>query len=234
VCKQHCTGVVNLDTHLLQHHNTDAATRRQIIDRFAHVTTVDPRQVELPEEPARPIEELGAPLGALRCKTCRKVTVNTDAMRKHCKNIHQQAWAGDKSVLYDAVKVQTIFRTGGLQKYFIVEYDEVVHAENMDVERTVEGRLAEFKVTQEIVKKSYKCLMKLLRPTELAGISVQAGWSSSRTEICRIWRISSACPANTNRSLSSLLNLLNLSEWINSHVHYRDTGRMICMQSAVY
>ena len=166
---------MNLDTHLLQHHNTDATTRRQIIDRFAHITTVDPRQVELPEEPARPIEELGVPLGALRCKTCRKVTVNTDAMRKHCKNIHQQAWARDKSVLYDAVKVQTIFRMGGLQKYFIVEYDGVVNAEDMDVELTVEGRLAEFKVTQEIVEKELQVLDEAAK-TDKTGWYKRTGW----------------------------------------------------------
>jgi hypothetical protein len=68
-----------------------AITRRQTIDRFAHVTIVELDQIELPQEPAQPIEELGAPLSALWCKTCRKVTINADAMRKHCKNSHQQA-----------------------------------------------------------------------------------------------------------------------------------------------
>lgn len=148
ICKQHCTGVINLNTHLLQHHNTDATTRRQIINRFSHIATVDTNQIELPEEPALPIEELGAPLNALRCKACTKITINADAMRKHCKNNHQQAWTGDKSVLCDTVKVQSFFRTGGLQKYFIVEYDAVVNAEEMAVEGIVEQRLAEFKLTQ--------------------------------------------------------------------------------------
>ena len=34
VCKDHRTGVVNLDTHLLQHHHVPAATRRAIVERF--------------------------------------------------------------------------------------------------------------------------------------------------------------------------------------------------------
>jgi hypothetical protein len=39
----------------------------------------------------------------------------------HCKKEHGQAWKGDTSVLYTRVKVQTFFRAGGLQQYFIVD-----------------------------------------------------------------------------------------------------------------
>jgi hypothetical protein len=41
-------------------------------------------------------------------------------LQKHCKKEHRQAWKGDTSTLYKRVKVQTFFRTGGLQRYFVV------------------------------------------------------------------------------------------------------------------
>lgn len=78
-------------------------------------------------------------------------------------------------MLYDAVKVKTFFRTGGLQKYFMVKYDEVVIAEDMDVERTIEGRLAEFKVTQEIVGKELQVLDEAAK-TDKTGWYKRTGW----------------------------------------------------------
>jgi len=58
VCKEHRTAVVNLNTHLLQHHNVPTATQKQIIERFDYFATVSPAEIELPEEPAQPIDEL--------------------------------------------------------------------------------------------------------------------------------------------------------------------------------
>jgi hypothetical protein len=51
-------------------------------------------------------------------------------MRMHCKGKHQQSWTGDTSVLYQSVKVQTFFSSGGLQKYFLVDLGVEDYAEN--------------------------------------------------------------------------------------------------------
>jgi hypothetical protein len=75
VCKQHCTGVVNLDKHLLEQHATSAKLRKEIVQHFAHYERTGPRAVELPEQPADPIEELGTPLAGLCCRTCYFLTV---------------------------------------------------------------------------------------------------------------------------------------------------------------
>jgi hypothetical protein len=83
VCKEHHTAVVNLNTHLLQQHNVPVATRKQIVKHFSQFTTLDPSEVELPVEPAQPIEELGQPLDGLQCKTCRFITINKDTVRMH-------------------------------------------------------------------------------------------------------------------------------------------------------
>jgi hypothetical protein len=120
ICKQHQTAVVNLDTHLLHHHHVPAPPRRQVVDCFSRLKLLDPAEVRLPDEPAKAIAELGKPLTGLQCKACGYITINTNALRKHCKKDHHQAWTGDKSLLYNTISVQTFFRSGGLQKYFRV------------------------------------------------------------------------------------------------------------------
>jgi hypothetical protein len=121
VCKQHHTAIVILDKHLLQHHKVPAATRRQVVECFSRLRLVEPAKTKLPEEPAQPIEQLGRPLTGLQCTDCGFVTINEDSIRMHCKKYHQLGWKGHKTVLYCSIKVQTFFRTGGIQKYFRVD-----------------------------------------------------------------------------------------------------------------
>lgn len=121
VCRQHGSGVVNLDNHLSKQHATPAKVRKEIIQHFAYCKKREPKDIELPEQPADPLEELGMPLDGFGCKICSFLTVNIDIMRMHLKRNHQQAWKGEKSALFDSVKVQTFFRSGGLQKYILVD-----------------------------------------------------------------------------------------------------------------
>jgi hypothetical protein len=120
VCKQHHTAIINLDRHMSQYHKVPASIRREVVDCFSRLEPVDPGKIKLPEEPVQAIEQLGKPLTGLQCKICRFITINKDEIRRHCKKHHQLAWVGDKSQLYSIVKVQSFFRTGGLQRYFKV------------------------------------------------------------------------------------------------------------------
>jgi antitoxin component of RelBE/YafQ-DinJ toxin-antitoxin module len=120
VCKQHHTAVINLDRHMSQYHNVPASVRRQVVNCFSRLKPVDPCKIKLPEEPAQAIEQLGKPLAGLQCRACGFITVNKDQIRMHCKRDHQLGWVGDTSQLYNSVRVQSFFRTGGMQKYFIV------------------------------------------------------------------------------------------------------------------
>ncbi|KAF2626978.1 hypothetical protein BU25DRAFT_469294 [Macroventuria anomochaeta] len=96
--------VTDLDAHLRKYHAASATLRRQILECFSQFETVAPSAIELPEEPAQPIEELGNPLDGAQCETCRWITINKDEMRRHCTKKHQQAWVGKKSLLYKTVK----------------------------------------------------------------------------------------------------------------------------------
>jgi hypothetical protein len=91
ICKQHQTAVVNLDTHLFHYHHVPASIRRQVVDCFSRLKPLDPAEVRLPDKPAKAIAELRKPLTGLRCKACRYITINTNALRKHCKKDYQKA-----------------------------------------------------------------------------------------------------------------------------------------------
>ena len=118
VCRQHHTAVISLDRHMMKYHKVPASTRREVIDCFSRLKPVDPGRTKLPEEPVQAIEQLGKPLTGLQCKTCRFITINKDEIRRYCKKYYGLAWVGDKSQLYSLLKVQSFFRTGGLQRYF--------------------------------------------------------------------------------------------------------------------
>jgi hypothetical protein len=134
VCKQHRTAIINLDEHLSQHHNVPAPTRRQVVDCFNRLKPLYPARIKLPEEPAQPIEELGRPPTGLQCIDCRFVTINKDQIRMHCKKYHQLACEGDKTPLYNTIKVHSFFRTGGSRSILeLVERRERIIEESLSI-----------------------------------------------------------------------------------------------------
>jgi hypothetical protein len=58
-------------------------------------------------------------------------------MRIHLKRDHKQAWKREKSDLFTSVNVQTFFRKGGLQRYFIVDLGEGENSEKVDQDQVV-------------------------------------------------------------------------------------------------
>jgi hypothetical protein len=149
ICKQHCTAVVNLNTHLRDKHTTTPALRRYIVEEFSNFTVIEPTAVKLPEQPARALKELGTPSNGLKCKICEYLTISSDAIRKHCKKNHPQAWKNEKISLVESVKVQTFFRTGGLQKYFIVAVGVAENVENTVKLGVVERQLQNYQQVRQ-------------------------------------------------------------------------------------
>jgi hypothetical protein len=93
----------------------------------------------------------------------------------HCKKHHQQAWTGDKSLLYNTVKVQSFFRTGGLQKYFVVQVAEAQNAEDVNVKVAVQRQLAEYRLTQQEVEEELQTLEETAK-TDKTGWFKRTGW----------------------------------------------------------
>lgn len=175
VCKQHRTGVVNLDRHLREQHATPIAQRRQVIERFSCFATIEPSAVELPEQPARIIEELGTPLDGLLCRTCSFITVNRSNMKTHCREIHERSWAGDKDVLFRNVKVQAFFSSGGLQKYFIVDFSDGENEENSHPDHIAVQQLNAWKSTRVLLEEDMQ-VMEEAAKTDKTGWFKRAGW----------------------------------------------------------
>jgi hypothetical protein len=175
VCKQHCTGVINLDKHLREQHATPAKLRKEIVERFKHVSRTDSHRIELPEQPAWPIEELGSPLDGFKCTTCSFITLHIDSMRKHWKNSHETSWAGDKSALYGSVKVQTFFSSGGLQKYFIVDLGVGENGENFNPNQVVQQQLNNYQKVRQQLEEEMQVIEEAAK-TKKTGWFKRTGW----------------------------------------------------------
>ncbi len=50
-------------------------------------------------------------------------------------------------MLYKSVNIQSFFRTGGLQKYFIIDLADARNNENVGVKQQIQAQLAEYKLT---------------------------------------------------------------------------------------
>jgi hypothetical protein len=75
--------------YLCKQHETPIALRRQVADHFSQFSAVDPSTIELPEQPALPVQELGAPLDGMKCKACSFITINRGNIKTHCKKSHE-------------------------------------------------------------------------------------------------------------------------------------------------
>jgi hypothetical protein len=148
----------------------------------------------LPSPLGLPIEELGVPLDGLQCREgeCSFITVNIDAMRMHRKKKHKLLWRGDRHALYQKVKVQTFFRTGGLQRYFVVNAEDSSSSRRLSVpcrvEDAVSRELAEFRTIQQEEEQRLQVMDTAVAKTD------QTGWSTWQVAILRILHIRPGCP----------------------------------------
>jgi superfamily II DNA helicase RecQ len=180
VCKEHATGVLNLDAHLRSYHSVASEQRRAIVQHFRGRPIKPPQDVTLPTALSPPIEELGQPLDGLACEQdgCSFITVNVDTLRIHAKKHHNVAWKGDTAALYERVKVQTFFRVGGLQRYFVVRAADSSNAPNVsrEVTNVVKERLAEWQLTQHAHEERAQVMDAHVAKTDKTGWFKRTGW----------------------------------------------------------
>ncbi|KAH6632879.1 hypothetical protein C7974DRAFT_161917, partial [Boeremia exigua] len=127
VCREHATGIQNVDVHLRDQHGVASKERECIVEHCRQWRIAAPRDVELPAPLGPPIEQLGEPLDVYRCRItsdCGFCTASKSRMQKHCNSAHQTAWSSRDAALCEKVKAQTFFRAGGLQRYFVVKAAE--------------------------------------------------------------------------------------------------------------
>jgi hypothetical protein len=173
ICKQHRTGALNLDRHLREQHGTLIAQRRQVL--VAQYATIEPSAVELPEQPAAPIQELGVPLDGMKCRACSFITVNTGNMKNHCRKSHQLSWTDDKSTLYESVKVQTFFSGEGLQEYFVVDLDIGESEKKSDSNQVIQQQLNAYQEVRQQLEEDL-LVMEEAAKTDKTGWFKKTGW----------------------------------------------------------
>jgi len=183
ICRQHCTAVLNVTTHLQQHHATTSKDRRRIVQHFEGLQLSTPDEI-IPPPPGRlPLKELGDSQNAFQCThfdpitgdSCNKITINLEGLRMHCKNAHQIRWVGDTQKLYDKVRVQTFFRSGGFQRYFTVNesYQEASPDADTQQLRTL---LDEWKGTQSTHEREMQVMDAEVAKQDKTGWFKRTGW----------------------------------------------------------
>ncbi len=119
------------------------------MEHFSRLYIADASTVQHLEEPVQPIKELGALLNSIQYKMCNQITVSRKRLRKYYKKEHQQAQKGDTRALYKDIKVQSFFRTRGLQKYFIINLDVVENREKLDPNYIIQQQLDHYKKVRQ-------------------------------------------------------------------------------------
>ncbi|KAF2279841.1 uncharacterized protein EI97DRAFT_429630 [Westerdykella ornata] len=181
ICKEHATAIENIDRHLLKQHGIGWRERREVVEYcHLHFPTVAPWDVKLLPSLEPSIKELGDPLPGFQCRAgdyCSFITISTAKLRMHVKGEHGQAWKGDTARLYHKVNVQTFFRAGGLQRYFIVRSGESstlsAPREAADI---VQERLAEWEVTKRRQEEKDQVLEVQVAKTDKTGWFKRTGW----------------------------------------------------------
>lgn len=96
-------------------------------------------------------------------------------MKTHCKKSHQLSWASNKSALYESVKVQTFFKGGGLQKYFIVELSVSENEQNLVQNQVVSQQLNTWLEVREQLDEDMD-VMRDAAKTDKTGWFKRTGW----------------------------------------------------------
>jgi hypothetical protein len=94
-------------------------------------------------------------------------------LKKHYKTKHGVLWIGDTSTLFRRVKVQTFFRAGGLQRYFVVRGQEEPRSRDRE---NLDALLAEWKVTLVKHEKEMQVMGREVERTDRTGWFNRTGW----------------------------------------------------------
>ena len=121
ICKYHGVAVVGLNGHLKDAHNLRRKDERQpILDRYAGLVLVEPREITTPPPNGPPFEALRKPARAFRCDDCSDILRSQKAMQGHCNRIHGWRVTKTDRTHWSEVMVQSFFR-GSNVRYFIVQ-----------------------------------------------------------------------------------------------------------------
>ena len=90
VCREHATGIQNLDTHLRDYYAVSAKERKAIVGNYSCWWIKKPAEVQLPPPMGPLLRVLSKPLNGFQCAEgdCDYITINNDGIRMHCRKKH--------------------------------------------------------------------------------------------------------------------------------------------------
>jgi superfamily II DNA helicase RecQ len=188
ICTEHATGVQNLYTHLRDYHTVTSTEKSRLVEKYRQYRIKRPADIELPPPLGPPICELGEPLDGFQCgkEDCDYITINLDCLRIHCKEKHKLRWSKNRDGLFDQVKVQTFFRTAGLQRYFIVNALSSNAPVSLQQKEEVERLLGEWKTTKQGHEAEAQVMEAEAAKTDRTGWFKRTGWLEHLAERNRV------------------------------------------------
>lgn len=182
ICKQHLQAVQNIDRHLEKYHSVAAKDRRAIVNKYAQYTILEPPRVPLPAPLEPPLGVLGKPIDGFLCEEeeCGFISINRSVIAQHCNKVHDWQSTKRDREHWSKVKVQTFFRTGGFQRYFVVHAPEENGSVNPSLTKEDEAEAAaikrEWKEIREERKKALELADEKVAKTDRTGWFNRTGW----------------------------------------------------------
>jgi len=182
VCKQHLQAVQNIDRHLEKHHSVAAKDRRAIVNKYAQYTVLEPPRVPLPAPLEPPLEVLGKPIDGFLCEEeeCGFISINRSVIAQHCNKVHNWQSTKRDRAHWSKVKVQTFFRTGGFQRYFVVHAPEENGLVEPSLTKEDEAEAAAIKREWREIREKHKKMLELadekVAKTDRTGWFNRTGW----------------------------------------------------------
>ncbi|KAL5396423.1 hypothetical protein PMIN03_012962 [Paraphaeosphaeria minitans] len=182
ICRKHATALQNIDVHLLKHHGIKGRDRRELVQYCSRYRLAAPSDILLPLPHEPPIKELGEPLDGIQCRwncSCSYFTTSLVKLQMHCKKEHGRSWTGNTEALYERVKVQTFFRAGSLQRYFIVNATDRADgpaAASPTATSIISTRLAEWQLTKQLHEEEAQTMSRQVAKTDKTGWFKRTGW----------------------------------------------------------
>ncbi|KAH5441620.1 hypothetical protein HBI60_255780 [Parastagonospora nodorum] len=190
ICTQH-GGIRNWEAHLNRSHSVPPKICNQVgrekgFLELPVLQITSPRDITYSTHSREPIALLGDPIHAWQCKEqrCGYISTNQRTIAQHCNKEHQWRSSPAAREHWQGVKVQTLFRTSGYQRYFTVatpssgtlDPDYTGTVENVSLNPETTTILAEYWNAQQQRLNAYNIAEAIIPRTDRTGWFTRNGW----------------------------------------------------------
>jgi hypothetical protein len=179
ICREHGYAVRNLNLHLRDEHAAAARIRRRVVERHASLALAAPADAAVPPPFEAAFDALRPPVDALLCDEpgCGFASVQPTSMRSHCNKTHGWRSTATGSTHWTAVKAQTFFTAGGLQRYFAVLVPGEAPPPPRQREEGLDALLDEWAAARLEREEELQLMESTTAPADRTGWFNRTGWA---------------------------------------------------------